>query len=161
MSYNAIDLLNKSVETSKNILTLFENAKNDINDSHSSSIIMNIFIKHQNKKIDYYKGLQKELYNRDVTEIDCFLYDKISSLITLYNSKLKFQCPKNTRELIQSIIDINKDLRALYIDVRGRIIKNEQGWKSTEFEVLTEMITLQESYIKELEKSYMKNYGYH
>ncbi|MGG7163872.1 hypothetical protein [Clostridium ihumii] len=72
MSYNAIDLLNKSVETSKNILTLFENAKNDINDSHSSSIIMNIFIKHQNKKIDYYKSLQKELYNRDVTEIDCF-----------------------------------------------------------------------------------------
>ncbi|MGG7163873.1 hypothetical protein ACQPVY_09050 [Clostridium ihumii] len=63
--------------------------------------------------------------------------------------------------MIQSIIDINKDLRALYIDVRGRIVKNEQGWKSTEFEVLTEMITLQESYIKELEKSYMKNYGYH
>lgn len=158
MGYNAIDLVDKAIDTSNRILNFYEEIGN-YNNIGSFKIFLNVFKKQQNQKKVYYESLKKQIEYKEINEIDFFSYDKISSLITQFNSKISFHnCGNNTKQLIECVLDISKDVRALFIDVRGRIIKNKDGWDSAEYEVLTSIIEMEERYANEIEKLYKKTY---
>ncbi|NEU03437.1 hypothetical protein [Clostridium senegalense] len=158
MGYNSIDLVDKAIDTSNKILNFYENIKNNNNIS-SFNVFVNILKKHEKEKINYYKGLKESMDYESTKEINFFLYDKISSLITQFNNKISsHSCGINTKELIECAIEINKDVRALFIDVRGRITKDEDDWETSEYKVLSIIINIQEEYIKKLEQLYNKSY---
>lgn len=160
MAYNIVDLIERIIDTSNKILMLYQdNSKNKI-DENFSNIIIKVFIKHQNEKISYYKSLQEKLKKEKINEIHCFTYDKIASLIGQFNNKVQFSPYKNMKELMENILNIDKDVRALYIDIRGRLMENKQ-YCNTEYNVLTDIIHLEEKYLADLERLYKESYEKH
>ncbi|WP_010292546.1 hypothetical protein [Clostridium senegalense] len=159
MGYNSIDLVDRAIDTSNKILNFYENIKKNNNNIISFNVFVNILEKHEKEKINYYKVLKESITYEDTKEINFFIYDKISSLITQFNNKISnHKCGINTKELTECAIEINKDVRALFIDVRGRITKDEDDWETSEYKVLSSIINIQEEYIKKLEQLYNKSY---
>ncbi|WP_243153327.1 hypothetical protein [Clostridium sporogenes] len=51
---------------------------------------------------------------------------------------------------------MNKDIRALFIDIRGRMRQKNGDGDSYEYEILADIIKMEEKYIKDLERVYKK-----
>ncbi|WP_251862525.1 hypothetical protein [Clostridium sp. Marseille-Q2269] len=154
MGYNIIDLIDRSIDTGNNIIKIYIDMNKQYDDTNPFSIFSKIFMKYEKEKISYYNFLKTTLKKEKMKDIDIYTYDKISSLIAQFNNKILIKCHKDKtiKEFIEYILDINKDIRALFIDIRGRMIQKNGDGDSYEYEVLTNIIKMEEKYIRDLEQ---------
>ena len=158
MAYNIIDLIDRSINTSEKILLLYENAIKHENQFDSFCVLVSIFVKYRYKKITYYNSLKETLKSNQLRDIDFSTYDKISSLIYEFNNNLSSNWNSNIKTFIQWIINTNKDGRALLIDIRGRLIERFPKKFELEYDILTNLIHMEEKYILDLENTYKDFY---
>ncbi|EJO5348452.1 hypothetical protein NRP93_002579 [Clostridium botulinum] len=158
MGYNIIDLIDRAIDTGNKIIDIYIDINKQYNDMNSLKIFSNIFMKYEKEKIDYYNYLKIRLNKQKIKEIDFYIYDKISSLIAQFNNKISTSCykDKTIKEFMKCVLNMNKDIRALFIDIRGRMIQKNGDGDSYEYKILTEIIEMEEKYIKDLEKVYKK-----
>lgn len=114
--------------------------------------MMNIFIKNLNKSIQYYKNLKEEIKNLPLEEIDFVIYDKISFLIDTFNRKEIVTESMSAKDILECCLNFQKDTLALYIDIQGRLIKNENDVKAKTYKIIEDMIREKEKYVKDLEE---------
>lgn len=151
MSYTAIDLLDKVIyisEKKKAICSAFMNEKSRNNNAR---MVMNIFIKNLDKSIQYYKNLKEEIKDSPLEEIDFVIYDKISFLMDAFNRKEIATESMSAKDILECCLNFQKDTLALYIDIQGRLIKNEDDIKTNTYKIIKDMISEKEKYIKDLE----------
>ncbi|MCD3283346.1 hypothetical protein G8V05_14280, partial [Clostridium botulinum C/D] len=109
-------------------------------------------------KIRYYNSLKETLKNKHLKDIDFSIYDKISSLIYEFNNNLSSNWNSNTKTFMQWVLNTNKDGRALLIDVRGRLMERSPKEFELEYNILTNLIDMEEKYILDLENTYKDLY---
>lgn len=153
MAYNCIDLIDGAINIGNKVLEKYKYISNNQKDMNSIKIFTNVFIKQQQEKIKYYNLLKEKLMNEEIVNIDFVIYDKISSLMIEFNNTIIIQKFYNKEEFIERVLTINKEIRALFIDVRSRLMKSEEDFNSCKYNVLTNIINMEEKYIDDLEKA--------
>ncbi|WP_027623038.1 hypothetical protein [Clostridium lundense] len=151
MSYTAIDLLEKIIGVTgkkKEICKIsIEGEKKEL----SMYMINNIFIKNLDKSIQHYNDLKEEIKNSSLEDIDFVIYDKISFLIDDFNRKQIITESTDVKSIVECCLNLQKGTLALYIDIQGRLIKNEDDVKTKTYKIIEDMISEKEKYIKDLE----------
>lgn len=158
MAYNIIDLIDRAIDTGNKVIEIYIDMNKEYDEINSFKIFSKIFMKYEKEKIDYYHSLKIKLNKEKIKEIDLYIYDKISSLIAQFNNKISTNCykDKTIKEFIECVLNMNKDIRALFIDIRGRMIQKNGDGDSYEYEILTDIIKMEEKYIMDLERVYKK-----
>lgn len=153
MAYNCIDLIDGAINIGNKVLEKYKYISNNQEDMNSIKILTNIFIKQQQEKINYYNSLKEKLKSEEIGNIDFVIYDKISSLIIEFNNTIVIKKFYNKEEFIERVLTINKEIRALFIDVRSRLMKREEDFSSCKYNVASNIINMEEKYIDDLEKT--------
>ncbi|MBL4931003.1 hypothetical protein [Clostridium paridis] len=152
MAYNVIDLIDKAIVIDKRRIKMYENIANENADVPSIRVISKVLIKQVKKTIEYYEAIKEEAKKLELDEIDFYVYDKIAFIINEFSKKLDMPEIHNVNEFLVSSLNLNRDLKALFIDVQGRFVKNEKDVKSETYRILSLAIKNKEKQIKALEE---------
>ncbi len=158
MPYTAVDLLDKAIYTAEKKKLLCLKSLEKIENGTPSYIVMNVIVKNLKQNIEYHKKLKEEIQASDEEEIDFIIYDKISFLINEFNQKIIMPDSTNIKSLISSYLNFQKSLLSLYIDIQGRLVKNEKDVRTNTYKIMFSMIKEQEKIIKNLEEFIKKYY---
>ncbi|AWZ48903.1 hypothetical protein C3495_08800 [Clostridiaceae bacterium 14S0207] len=153
MAYNVIDLLERKIDISNKILDLYKDTQNEYRSNKPLCLIINVFINYRNSKIEHCKLLKEDLKHKDLKDIDIFIYDKISSLISQFHSNMTgFSCNGEVKDFLERCIILNEEEKALIINIRGRLIQQYEDTNTIEYRVLTNIMVKEEKFIDELKK---------
>lgn len=150
MGYNVVDIIDKAI-------SIANKRKEIISEKHnpnpSAVVISRVLIKEINKIIEYYEDLKNEIKSCEIEEIDFYTYDKISFLMNSFSNKIKDVNVSSLRDFLKHSLETEKDLYAMFIDVRGRFVNKSSDVNTKTYETLTKIIENKARVIKMLEKS--------
>lgn len=152
MTYNVIDLIDKTTSIAIKEKTIYENIEKGNSDIPSMKIISKVLIQQVNKDIEYDENLKKHLANLTLDEIDFGVYDKMSFLINEFNKKTYAINVINTKEYLKLFLNFQKDVYSLLIDLQGRFVRTNQDMYTKTYETLSDLINNKAKQIAILEK---------
>jgi hypothetical protein len=158
MAYTVIDLLDKAINIAKKRKKLYSTALIDTSKNSSLYILLNVLIKNVDKTVEYLENLKLEANNVICEEIAFDVYDKISFLINEFNQKLFIPETLNIKTLLESSLDIEKNVLALYIDIQGRLVKRKEDTETNAYKILSKVILQKEKKIRDIGE-FIKNYS--
>ena len=125
--------------------------------SESIKILSRILNKREDTTIGYYNSLKEMAKGKELEEIDFSVYDKMSFMVNDFNMKLYNINIDNNSEFLKFVLDLDKGVYALLMDLQGRFVKNSEDIKSQTYIVLGEMIKNKEEQIFLVENTLIKN----
>jgi hypothetical protein len=149
MGYNVIDVINKAINIAIRKKAIYESLGQIKYDIPSVEIMSKVLVKEIDRTIKYYEELKNEVI---VEEIDFYVYDKMSFLIDEFSKKLYDAEVNNIKEYLKFSLSLEKDGKALLIDVQGRFVKNASDIHTKTYKILSDMINHKENLITTLEK---------
>jgi hypothetical protein len=149
MGYNVIDVINKAINIAIRKKAIYESLGQIKCDIPSVEIMSKVLVKEIDRTIKYYEELKNEVM---VEEIDFYVYDKMSFLIDEFSKKLYDTEVNNIKEYLKFSLSLEKDGKALLIDVQGRFVKNASDIHTKTYKILSDMINHKENLITTLEK---------
>ncbi|WP_027623044.1 hypothetical protein [Clostridium lundense] len=151
MSYTVLDLIDKIIYMIDKKKDICKSILDNMKKGTSVYILMSVFMKNLDTSAKYYMNLKKDVSIEDLDKIDFAIYDKMSFLMNEFNSKTIFEESTSVRDIIDSWLSFQKDALALYIDIQGRLVKNEDDVKTNTYKIIANMINQKKNYIKGLE----------
>lgn len=158
MAYNVLDLLDKAINIAEKRKKIYNEEITNILKDSSLYMLMNVLIKNVDRTIEYLEKLKLETDNLTGEEIDFDIYDKISFLINEFNQKLFIPKNLNIKTLLESSLNIEKNVLALYIDIQGRLVKKKKDTETNAYKLLSKVILQKEKKIEDLQ-TFIKTYS--
>lgn len=152
MGYNVTDIINKAINITIRKKTIYESVGQIKCDIPSIEIMSKVLIKQMDRTIKYYEELKNEVSRLSFEEIDFYIYDKISFLIDEFSKRIYETKINNINEYLKFSLDLEKDVKSLFIDIQGRYVKNTSDIHTKTYEILSDMINNKENLITTLEK---------
>lgn len=152
MAYTAVDIIDKAIEISKRRIKAYERIEKENKDVPYVKIISKVIIKEAHKTIKYYEDSKRIVGNENFEEIDFNTYDKISFLINQFNQRnysLEFT---NAKDYFKNLLEFQRDVRTLYVDIQGRLVKNADDVHKRTYEVLSDIIDYKTEQIRKLQE---------
>lgn len=151
MGYNIIDIVDKAIEILSKRISVYEKIEKDNENTPYVNIISKVIIKESYKNLKYYEHSKEIISNLKLEEIDFKTYDRISFLINQFNQRTYSLEFTNAKHYFRNILDFQRDVRTLFIDIQGRLVKDENDVNKVTYEILTNMIKYKTEQIRRLE----------
>lgn len=150
--YNTTDLINKAISQAKTRKRFVEGLAKSEEDL-GKKILLRTLTNWVSRDISYYERILETITAEVEESIDFFIYDKIASLIYQYGEKMKIVPTfKNKIQILDFAIEMDQGLKALYVDIQGRLIQSEADNQSMTYKVLSQMIEYKIRNIEEMRK---------
>ena len=151
MGYNIIDIINKAIDISHMRKRLYLEINQQSYQSPSVKILSKVLADNVDKTLFYYEKLKKQVSDEDIEKIDFVIYDKISFLISQFNLRIHTANITSATELLSFSLNLESEILALFLDIQGRLVKNEADTNSATYVILSDMIKVKTSLIHDLE----------
>lgn len=158
MAYTAADIIDKAIEILNRRIEEYERIEKENEDVPYVKIISKVIIKESHETMRYYEDSKHIVGNESFEEIDFHTYDKISFLINQFNQRtysLKFT---NAKEYFENLLEFQRDVRTLYVDIQGRLVRNADDVNKITYEILTNIINHKTGQIIKLEEILKKKW---
>ena len=152
MAYNAVDLIDKAIKLAIRKKIIYEKIGKDNWNVPSIKIMSKVLAKEMDKTVKYYETLENAIGKIEFDEIDFYIYDKMSFLIDEFNKEIHVTEIDNIKGYLKFSLDLEKDVKSLFIDIQGRFVKNESDLHTKTYEVLSDIINNKSINIEVLEK---------
>lgn len=152
MAYTIVDIIDKSIEISNRRAKAYERIEKENEDVPYVKIVSKVVIKEAHKTMKYYEDCKHIAGDDEFEEIDFNTYDKISFLINQFNERnysLEFT---NAKDYFKNLLDFQRDVRTLYVDIQGRLVKNADDVHKRTYQILSDMIKYKTEQIRKLEE---------
>lgn len=152
MAYTVVDIIDKSIEISNRRIKAYKKIEKEYEDVPYVNIVSKVVIKEAHKTIKYYEDYKNIAGNDDFEEIDFNTYDKISFLINQFNQRnysLEFT---NAKDYFKNLLEFQRDVRTLYVDIQGRLVKSADDVHKRTYEILSDIINYKTEQIRKLEE---------
>jgi hypothetical protein len=159
MGYNVIDLIDKAIGIAIKRKGIYENIEKENHNFPPIKVMSKVFIKEMNKTIDYYESIKKEIANEPLEEINYGIYDKMSFLVNEFNRKMYDIKISNVKEYLGFSLNLEKDVLALLLDIKGRLIIQKDDVNTEIYKILSAIIENKANQIKMLEDVLNKSYS--
>ncbi|WML34003.1 hypothetical protein [Clostridium sp. OS1-26] len=151
MSYTIKDVLDKLIDIEKEMSKLYFNISNtDIKNYDTFKILCKVMAREEGRHVAYFEQMKNNITDTDNVEIDIFTYDKISQAIAQFKSKIDTPDLKNIKELIEFMVNFEKENAALLINLRGKLVKNSGDTEKESYKILTTLIEEENKHVKSL-----------
>ncbi|WP_026881372.1 hypothetical protein [Clostridium akagii] len=151
MGYTVIDVINKAINIAIRKKTVYESVGQGELDIPSIQIMSKVLVKQIDRTIKYYEELKDEVSEAKFEEINFYIYDKMSFLIDEFNKNIYATEINNNKEYLKFSLDLEKNSKALLIDVQGRFVKNTTDIHTKTYKILSDMINNKDKLITTLE----------
>jgi hypothetical protein len=152
MGYNVSDIIEKALKIAIKRKAIYETIGHENCSDISFRTISKILVKELNKTIGFYEMLLKEVSDVEFEEIDFYTYDKMSSLISDFNNRVKTVDLNNGGDFWEYSLGLEKAVYSLLVDIQGRFINNTSDVHTKTYKILSEMITNKAEQIAMMEK---------
>lgn len=150
--YTVIDIIDKFIEIEKIVAKIYEDISKQSNEVNNLKIIAQTLAKEEYKHVLFYEELKNKLVGREDLDVDFDIYDKISKLMIEFKNSLINIDGKNVSELLNQALIFEKDNKALLLNIRGRLVRQETDVEKGGYEALSKIIDEEEHHIRDLEK---------
>ena len=150
MGYNILDIINKAIDISHMRKRLYLEINQQNYQSPSVKILSKVLADNVDKSIIYYEKLKKEV-DENIEIIDLVIYDRISFLINQFNLRIHTANITSATELLSFSLKLESEILALFLDIQGRLVKNQEDTNSATYIILSDMIKVKTSLIHDLE----------
>ncbi|MFL0252734.1 hypothetical protein ACJDT4_20160 [Clostridium neuense] len=151
MGYSIIDIVDKAIEILSKRISAYEKIEEENQNKPYAKIISKVVIKEAYENLKYYKDAKKEICGLKLEEIDFKTYDRISFLVNQFNQRIYSLEFTNAKDYFRNILDFQRDVRTLFIDIQGRLVKDEDDVHKVTYEILKNMINYKTEEIRKLE----------
>lgn len=152
MAYTAVDIIDKAIEISNRRIKAYERIEKENKDVPYVKIISKVIIKEAHKTIKYYEDSKNIVDNESFEEIDFHTYDKISFLINQFNQRTYSLEFTNAKEYFENLLEFQRDVRTLFVDIQGRLVRNSDDVHKRTYEILSDIINYKTEQIRKLEQ---------
>lgn len=157
MGYNAVDIIDKAIKILNKRIEAYKKVQKENEDIPYVKIISKVVIKQAYETMAYYESVKQKANNGGFDEIDFKTYDQISFLVNHFNLRKYSLEFINARDYFMNLLDFQKDVRALYIDIQGRLVTNQVDVHKSSYKIMGEIIKYKDEEIKTLEKVLVNN----
>lgn len=152
MGYSIVDIIDKVIKVAERRKSLYVSIGEKNNSNPSIIVMSKVLVREADKTIEYYEQIKREISDTELEEIDFYKYDKMSFLIDDFYKRLIEVQIENTKEYLRNLLEVEKDIYAVFIDVRGRFVNKASDTETRTYEILSKIINNKGKNIKELEK---------
>ncbi|MBM7562534.1 hypothetical protein [Fusibacter tunisiensis] len=149
--YDIRDVLQRGIEIAAKRKTLYEKAKENEPDLRNQ-MIYNMMIRALERDETYYKQIMLSISDAMAEAIDFGIYDKISSLVNQFMRTLIPPSSHDRKEIVGYIIEQEKSIYALAIDIQGRMVTDDLTSMTIAYYVMTEIIEDKKQLIDKFEQ---------
>ncbi|WP_234117454.1 hypothetical protein [Clostridium hydrogenum] len=152
MGYNVVDIIDKAIGILRKRIEAYKKVEKENEDIPYIKIISKVILKQAYGTLEHYEKFKSMVDNDEAEEIDFRTYDRISFLVNQFNQRIYSLEFTSAREYFVNLIDFQKDVCSLYIDIQGRLVKDEGNMHKVTYELMGKMIEYKTSQIKALEE---------
>lgn len=148
--YDIRDLLNKAITLTEKRKGTYSKLLENTPDPRMR-VLIQIMISRLDQDVHFYKRLLEDIGTGDIEPIDFAVYDTISSLINQFSRGLVTPKAKSKKEFVLFVIEMEKSVYALMMDIQGRLAQAEGRTDSITYGILSKAILHKSFRIQELE----------
>jgi hypothetical protein len=156
MGYNVADIIEKAIKIAVRRRDIYENIGMERNDNLSIKIMSSVLVKQMDKTIEYYRTLLDEVNDVVFEEIDFSTYDKMSSLISDFNTRINVIDINSSREFLMFFLKLEKAVYSLLMDVQGRLVKNTDDIHTKTYKILFDITKTKARQIEMIERMLLR-----
>lgn len=149
MGYDIRDVIDKALNVASKRKALYASLM-DINPDVRIRFVINTLLIQVDKDINSFYELKQSITDDIAEEIDFDIYDKISSLVYQFNRTLIKPNIRNSEDLLNFALDSEEKLYALFVDIQGRLVKDNVLVESQAYLMLNKIIEVREKNIKNI-----------
>ncbi|NEZ46909.1 hypothetical protein FDF74_06750 [Clostridium niameyense] len=155
MSYTIIDIINNLIYIEEKGFEMFKKISQSTEDIRMK-VLADTFAKQEQKHKRYYEDIKNNIEENLQEYIDFYAYDKISSKIQQFKSKLVIPNIDNVNKLINFAVELEEDNLALLLDVKGQLVRRESDTNTLAYNTMLTIIEEEKKHV-ELFTPYIKN----
>jgi hypothetical protein len=148
--YDIRDLIKKTIALSEKRKALYFKFLENTADPRLR-ILIQIMISRLNQDAVFYNKLLESINEDDIEPIDFGVYDMISSLINQFGRRLDMPTSKTRKEFIHLVIETEKAVYALMMDIQGRLAQSEGRTDGITYRTISKAILNKRFRLEELE----------
>lgn len=152
MSYTIIDILDKIIIIEEFISEIYVELGKSEEIGVNLRTVANIFALEEKRHAETYTRIKERIYYENNIEIDFDLYDKASKVINDFKSKINKPNINNLNEILEFMIQIEKENVALIIRIRDILITSLEKENTLIYKVLDELLVEELKHIENLEQ---------
>lgn len=149
MGYDIRDIIDKALGVASKRRELYSSLM-DINPDVRVRFVINTLLIQVDKDINSFHALREKITDEIAEEIDFDIYDKISSLVYQFNRTLIKPNIRTSDDILSFALDVEEKLYALFVDIQGRLVKDNVIVESQAYLMLTKIIEVKEKNIKNI-----------
>ncbi|MGB3368912.1 MAG: hypothetical protein WBA54_15550 [Acidaminobacteraceae bacterium] len=149
MGYDIRDIIDKALDVASKRKGLYSSLM-DINPNVRVRFVINTLLIQVDKDIKLFNELKQSITDDIAEEIDFDIYDKISSLVYQFNRILIKPNIRTSDELLNFALDVEEKQYALFVDIQGRLVKDNVLVESQAYLMLNKIIEVREKNIKNI-----------
>ncbi len=151
MAYTIVDLLDKFISLEQAGQDMFMGITGRKDVQHKIKTMAKIFANQEKKHIEIYQTLKAKLEKEPETEIDFFIYDKISAAIFQYAGISRVVETESPKSLLEFCLNFEKDNLALLLSIQDIFSKAETDTNAVNIKLISEIISEEQKHVKNLE----------
>lgn len=148
--YDIRDLIKKTIALSEKRKALYFKFLENTADPRLR-ILIQIMISRLNQDAIFYNKLLESVSEEDIEPIDFGVYDMISSLINQFARRLEMPTCKTRKEFMHLVIETEKAVYALMMDIQGRLAQSEGRTDGITYRTISKAILNKRFRLDELE----------
>lgn len=95
-----------------------------------------VLAREEEKHVESHNNLKESLKDKELDEIDFDVYDKVSGLISEFQSRIIMPNIYNVKDLVLAALVLESQYLALLVDIQGRMVKNKEDVERLSYKVL-------------------------
>lgn len=157
MPYTIKNILDKLIEMENEMHELYLNISNMNNDNYNAlKIVCKVMSKEEKRHAESFEKIRDNIDEEGELGIDVDSYDKISQTIYQFKSNINVPDFEKINELIEFLINFEKENLALLINIRGRLIKKADNAEKDSYKILSMLINEEVKHVELLTPYYKK-----
>lgn len=149
MGYNIFDVLDKLIILEEKAIKMYRQIAATKDISPSLKTVALVLAKEEEKHIESYSVLMENFKDKELDEIDFDIYDKVSSLLNEFQSRIVMPEASDVKSLLSFALELESQNLALLLDIQGRMVKYKDDVEKVSYKVL--------EYLLEDEKKHIDN----
>lgn len=150
MGYNIYDLLDKLILVEKKAINMYKQIAKTKNASPSLKTTALILAKEEERHVESYNKIKQSLKGMELDEIDFDVYDKVSGLVSQFQSRIVMPDTSDAKELLLFALEFESQSLALLVDIQGRMVKNKEDVERVSYKILEGLLEDEKKHINNL-----------
>lgn len=149
--YTIIDIINKIIEIDEKSVEIYKLLQKNLTLRDQARLVAGVFLREEERHINTYKLIKKQIEDPEITQIDFDIYDSISKILTAFKKELDYIEKFDVREILMWALNYKQKHLAVVIRIQGLLVRRAEDAEGISYRTLTKIIEEEKKHVKMIE----------